>query len=327
MVSAATRRGEVTDQLHLYHDPFAATTQSPKIPDGLTELSVGLHQQAVSEITGALASGLIDIVIFPGLGIICDVDGTSSGGAIPFNRIINQVSYNTTTYVDSATTFTINMGDNNLARWRLVSAGVQLKCLNPVESDDGWWEAARLPFNKDSRNWSLVGTAPGLPWINQSLLVPESLASVVNPNMKSYATGLLRDLGKVQFDLNPVGSEHKFKLIQPNFGVVGPTNMTVGTTTVSDNASFQDRATNFDQFFDNSIDDSWDIIMIRVHGRDATSALGGTRLHANVVANYEFCYDDSEFQMFETTAHSIGDSAMSMHRDAKQNPSAATVIP
>jgi len=152
---------------------------------------------------------------------------------------------------------------------------------------------------------------------------------VVESSDKSYATGLLRDLGKVQFDLKPTYVDHEF--ITP----AQAHNVDTGGGALD--GTFSDPANPNDVLFDQGsdvlmrmvrdvTDGSFDSILIKIHGRPNT--VSPTRLHCNFVANYEAIYDRStDLSLFHTKSHDIGDAHMSMHRDANKNPSAANVIP
>jgi len=334
MVSASTYRGEVTDQLHLYHDPFAGTTASPKIPDGKAESSVGLHMQSVEEITGGLSSGEMWIVLFPGLGVVARTAGTNSGNGraamIDFPEWRNTSQWQGDNFVDHDTPYRISRS-SDLAKWRMVSAGLQMKQLNASEEDDGWWEAIRFHTDIGSSDWSLKAfQSPALgDWSIGSHLCRTVDTGLIEPSDKSYATGLLRDLGKVQFDLKPSYVDHEFICPAQAHNVdtsVGALNGTSSDPVQSTDVVFDTGSDVLHRMVRDSTDQSFDSILIKIHGRPSTAT--PTRLHCNFVANYEAIYSrQTEYSLYHTKSHDIGDAHMSMHRDANKNPSAANIIP
>ena len=334
MVSASTYRGEVTDQLHLYHDAFAGTTASPKIPDGKADSSVGLHMQHVREISGANTDGVMYMILFPGLGCLARVNGTTAGNSpqsvvdFPEWRLNSQ--WTSDNFVDHTTDYRITRR-SDLAKWRMVSAGLQMKLLNTSEEDDGWWEAIRMHTDIASEDWTLKSFQPTAlgDWSLGSHLVRTIPTDIVESSDKSYATGLLRDLGKVQFDLKPTYVDHEFITPAEAHNVkneVGGINGTSPHPTASYDCVFDDGSDVLQRMVRESTDQSFDTILIKIHGRPNTGTT--TRLHCNFVANYETIYSRStDLSLFHTKSHDIGDAHMNMHRDANKNPSAANIIP
>jgi len=334
MVSASTYRGEVTDQLHLYHDAFAGTTASPKIPDGKAESSVGLHMQAVREAIGGEVDGLMDIVFFPGLGVCARISGSTAGDSetamVDFPEWRDTSQYVGNGFVDHLSNFRIQR-TNSLAKWRLVSSALQIKLLNASEEDDGWWEAIRLHSDIESDDWNLKAFfPPGIgDWSNGSHLCRNVPTGIMETSDKSYATGLLRDLGKVQFDLKPTYVDHEFKTPAEAHNIRNGVTFSNGTLVPVDNANdcaFQAGSDVLQRLVRDATDQSFDAILIKIHGRPNITT--PTRLHMNFVSNYEAIYDRvTDLSLFHTKSHDIGDAHMSMHRDANKNASAANIIP
>jgi len=334
MVSASTYRGEVTDQLHLYHDAFAGTTASPKIPDGKAESSVGLHMQHVREIIGSTANGEMYIILFPGLGVMGRVAFSTQLNSQ--NAVVDFPEWRQTSQW-TGDGFTSHIADyritrsSDLAKWRMVSGGMQLKLVNAAEEDDGWWEAIRLHTDIRSEDWCLKAfNPPGLgDWSIGSHLVRQIPQDLIESSDKSYATGLLRDLGKVQFDLKPTYQDHEFITPGEAHNVetgAGGINGTLQDPTNANDVVFDPGSDVLQRMVRDATDQAFDSILIKIHGRPNT--LSPTRLHANFVANYEAIYSRAtDLSLFHTKSHDIGDAHMSMHRDANKNPSAANVIP
>jgi len=332
MVSSSTYRGEVTDQLHLYHDAFAGTTASPKIPDGKAESSVGLHMQEIREFQGVNANGVMDLVLFPGLGVCARVDGSQElegpAAMVDFPNWRDTSRYISPSFVGHGVNHRLTR-TNSLAKWRLVSAGLQMKLLNASEEDDGWWEAIRLHTDNDTKEWCMKAIGPGA-WDGGSHFCRKMPTGSPGPNEKSYATGLLRDLGKVQFDLKPTYVDHEFITPREELNVIVATSFNNGMVDSAENpgqdADFSFGSSVAHNLFDDATDKSFDQIFIRIHGRPGTGTQ--TRLHCNFIANYETIYSrESDLSLFETKSHDIGENHMGIHRDANKNPSAAAIIP
>ena len=334
MVSASTYRGEVTDQLHLYHDAFAGTTASPKIPDGKAESSVGLHMQAVREAIGGAEDGEMNIVLFPGLGVCARISGSTAvdteTAMVDFPAWRDTSQYTGTDFVDHLSNFRIQRF-NTLSKWRLVSSGLQMKLLNASEEDDGWWEAIRLHNDIESDDWCLKAFfPPGVgDWSIGSHLCRNVPVGPIETSDKSYATGLLRDLGKVQFDLKPTYVDHEFITPAEAHNVRNGVAYADGSFAMPENpsdAGFADGSDVLQRMVRDATDQSFDAILIKIHGRPNT--ISPTRLHCNFVSNYEAIYDRvTDLSLFHTKSHDIGDAHMSMHRDANKNASAANIIP
>lgn len=325
---------EATKQLLMYHNPFSTATKQPKIPDGKVGESLGFQTQNVRELVADEGTGIMTILLFPGMsaGAIAINENTAVGTFLSPANQINVMGYTGSNSIDYSAVQGGGAGNvvlNDLyANWRIVSQGLRLSLLNPAETDDGWWEAARLHVGADPADYMCMGkdlVLDNTAGVIIPHLLAQSVASGAVPlvNENSYTTGTLRELKNHLFSLHPIRDDHDF--VQPrttmsldaaDSGAVDPVDQTVRFVSGKDNAQ---------ELVDSMIDKSFDMIVIKIHGR--TDATNRTRLHANLVSNQEIIFAASER---EARFHTATDTAMDMNEHAhgiRQNNESSHVIP
>lgn len=313
----SNRKSSSYDQIALYTNPFSTATTNPKIPDGKATHSSGIRLQSVKEFTND-DSGYMDFLIYPGL----------TGGLVAFNikrepgignpdTLMNDkkqvMSYHehSSYKIDEAKNDEVIVGQvegYHTAKWRLVSQGVKLTLINNSDESDGWWEAVRVNNSVNALPYCFNTTKQGTELVHNSpseLTVGEKLDLFPNPGKvraaeaagagtlveyPTYQTGKLRDLHKFMFTLKPQGKDHDFITMLDNVSLPLDT-------------GDQWSASQFDEMKKNlvrsTLDDSFDYIFIRVHGR--TDGNLPTRIMAHVVSNQELIYDDeSSLKRFHT---------------------------
>lgn len=322
---------EVKQQLHMLHNPFSSATPQPKIPDGKVSKSLGLATQAVEEITVPTGGpvpepGLCEILLFPGINAMCLVKNTAKAGLnrgyyIPKFQNSNNVNWDGNV-IGTDTGFNVAQTDN-YAMWRTVSAGMQLKLLNSVEEDDGWWEACRLTVEKDNTEWRLTTTDNQTDRLNFGTLAPvNQLNTGINlvniANEPSYSTGLLRDLHRVQFELHTQKDFHEFIHMRDDIRLATSAQNGVSdpdTIEISFNPGYDDPI----ELIDNFTDQNLDCVYIKLHCRNG-EGVSPSRFHMNLVMNQEICFDPSARESrFQTRAHNIGAGPTSIHLSARRN--------
>jgi len=207
-----------------------------------------------------------------------------------------------------------------IAKWRLVSAGLSMKLINNNESNDGWWEATRLnqamstkdymitTMNNDNTN-DKTAVVPSLDFVKE---MAASNSLVQEP---SYQTGLLKDLHKHVFTTHPVTDSITFKDMYEKFRIKNNT-----TAALADNdlfvrnssdqlnrmAYFNEGSARARDYISKNFCQDHDIVYIRIHGRttgDVQPPLAADRssLLFHSVGNYEVMYDSvrdlSKFQI------------------------------
>lgn len=239
-------------QLQVYAQPFSTLTSNPKIPDGKCGYSAGLRIQAVKECTSA-SDGIIHIMMYPGAN--AGFYTFSPNGPDPSEKRIGKYD----NFMDYATNFTINTSEE---KWRLVSQAMKITMINNSDENDGWFETIRIPMSYDD----FQVTTPVGPKLDEA----QFLGAVgLNTNLvenSTYVSGKLRDIHRYIFQLNPCANSHDFT--QPSAYRSGATELNVA-----------------------SLDDSFDCIYVRVHGRKAFADSQGTRLMIHNVSNHEVVYD------------------------------------
>jgi hypothetical protein len=222
-------------------DPFDADVQHPKLLDGKVSRSAGIKLRA----TGTVA---------------CDPVATTWFALIP--GMSHALLFKTAPSVDtSPPPFFGHLGSvidrTYVKQARIVGAGLRLTLINNADQNEGYWEAARVPFN--------LSEFLGADGTTGVLALPAFLTGEMDlSNHATYQTGKLRDLHRYQFKLNSVDTEHVF-------------------------SDFSDAnvAPNTDVF----LDQAWDMVLVKVHGRaDATSP---SVLMYESVSNQEVIYQEN----------------------------------
>lgn len=321
MVRAAASTNEVENQLHMFHDPFADTTSQPKIPDGKVTESLGVTFSYVGEASLNIAhtTDVMHMILFPGLSVnLIYEDGQTHLGAreyaLPFTTGAPVADWSS--FTTSGSDGQVASGDDDVAQWRTVSSGVQLKLLNSVEEDDGWWEAVRLVKEHKNTDWRLTtgddstnrvlrGAIAPAGLLNDTVLRNRSMA-----NDPSYSTGLLRDLHRVQFELHGKKDHHDFTQGRHNVHI--PSQATFAVDTLVDfETIFNDGHDEPVDAINTYVDSGMDMIYIRLHCRSAVSP---SRFHVRSMNNLELRFDQSAREhRYQTKCHNIGVDDVSKH--------------
>lgn len=322
---------EIKNQLHVFHNPFADTTSQPKIPDGKCNDSLGFSTQAVQEIQNAASESTMHLLIYAGMNAACIVDKCAQATRGSRTYYIPHFSGSGNCDWDDAqngTTDAFNVRNTaNYGQWRCVSVGAQLKLLNPVDQDDGWWEAIRISPEHNNSEWFLTTTENGgnagaangtvAPvGLLQGILSSDSL---VNEN--SYSTGLLRDLHRVQFECHGKLDYHDFHQNRNEIHIES-----AAITSIDNAVDFE---TQFNLGYDcvKDLVDQWtdpgyDMIYLRLHCRANTplsTTFLGSRFHLNVMENQEIIYDTfADESRYHTKTYNIGADAASLHGSARR---------
>lgn len=329
--------GKGAKDLAVFHNPFSKATQQARIPDGKATASLGTRVQNVVSVTPLenptqiLGQGeTLHVLLYPGLGAGCMIAAAESPnhsirefylqGFAGHGMLQQNLNGAAGSWPDTSTT-----GDGNdiqlkqvnaLAKWRLVSQGLNIKLVNNNESNDGWFECVRINQMKDpsdyqvttindSTNNSQATIAPSKEFIN-NLVQDTNL--VQEP---SYQTGLLKDIHKHIFCNHPVTNECKFKELEEEYrlrlnvdtdqndagtdvGAIGlaPTGSPTRYYDLNDGSA---RASKLIASF---VDQEHDMIYIRLHGRlrgQGGDSVDGvpTQLLFHLCANHEIMYDSS----------------------------------
>ena len=321
---------EIKNQLHVLHNPFSDKTSQPKIPDGKANESLGFATQSVQEIANAQGEDIMHILLYPGMnsGVVIDNAAQADVGArtyyIPTFFGSSGVDWDDA--VDGGTaTFNVR-GQDNYALWRLVSQGLQLKLLNPVDQDDGWWESVRVTPELTNVDWRLTtGNNSSQPGGNNGTIAPVGLiksllSQQTLSNEQSYSTGLLRDLHRVQFECHGQKDFHDF-IHQRNEIRLASNGITAIDKTTDFETQFALGAPDPVDVIEQFVDTSYDMVYLRLHCRANTGTTPnlGSRFHLNCISNQEVVFDHEERESrFHTKTHTIGTGAASIHMQARR---------
>lgn len=268
-------------QAQIYRYPFSNQTTIPKIPDGLAQHSVGVSFNHVHALAGL--SPNCTIILFPGMNnwlhTVNNDASTSNAGHTLLNYFLSRAG------TEPNYTYQIFQGQPgtndftgtesfDYEKWRLVSAGLRIKCINNDQENEGHWEAIRIPMT-DHRGRMPVVAAGG----NRGQVRPANpLINVATAHTSyqinsTYQMGKIKDLGKYEARLKPMTNNHVFKSMVKAQGAV----LTDFATNMypADGMEFHNDLT------DSFIDDNWDAIAIRIHG------VANTRIILQSRANYE----------------------------------------
>lgn len=250
----ATKSAKVLRDLKaLIRNPFNLVTDG-RIPDGRANLSLPVKVQQVQQVT--MPNDFMDVFFFPGLSNAISYwhnDNFSTQNAMPIGS--HGLASNAAGVQKNAT--------GQIVQWRTVSAGLRLSLVNNAITNEGWFECARITLPKESAGWDLSETfAAGNFYpkhVGKNSFIPTDINSL--KNHPSYATGKLRDIDHVLFNLRANADVHEFNTLKD------------GSST---NEAYR------------YVDEGFDAIWIRVHG-----VAGTTKLLFNYVLNQEIVYDEA----------------------------------
>lgn len=323
---------EVQKQLMVFHDPFNRATKQPKIPDGKINESLGFSTQSVCQITNSTGNNTLHILMYAGQNSGLIAKNAAEGGLGRGYYIPGFVSSGGPDWsaVTSAVGGLITQRDE-YANWRVVSQGLQIKLMNALEEDDGWWEAVRYSDCLDVKKMQLTTVDNSTSTANDGTIAPvgDLFATGITTqslvNEPSYATGLLRDLNKVQFNLHGRKDHHDF---QSQMCKLETGNMAFVDTSASRTAEFNDGDIDAERIVNQFIDDGYDMIYIRLHCRSntGTSPYLGSRFHVNCVSNQEINFDSSQRESrYQTQSLNVGPHA-EVHGGLRNSTNAAAHI-
>jgi hypothetical protein len=284
---------QLTRQLHVYNQPFSFSTNQPKIPDGKMQLSVGMKLQNVTELnipTTGTNAGVIWVLLQPTLGsAMCWRHG---GEVDDVNHKAHGLWSESSSPIDG-NIFNVDSGDGGerIDSWRVVSQAMKFQLINNADENDGWFEAIRVSPLKDEGNWSLqsISTQP----INaDDFFLTAKDPKDYDSNMvehATYFTGKLRDIHKYQFRLAPMNGDHDIRL--------GHNRMFIGVDETANVSTDQrvDLANSNSEGYDfikNNIDITYDMILVKIHGRAGTD-INGTKLLCHTVQNQEVSFNEN----------------------------------
>jgi hypothetical protein len=296
MSSRTTRGGgSGAAEMAVYKRPFSNATNAPRIPDGKASSSTGQRFQSVKEYKMKADVSTMTFDMFGGLGAGLNVVGTSETDIAD-----NYMTYENhgLLYSNGSEAKWKQQDGQAICRWRLVSQAVRLTLVNNAEQNDGWWEAIRVPQDNDiGKKMVLLDAKGGADGGRRLVLqqVNEDLSGSTDfVNHPSYMTGKLRNIHKVNFQLMPNNTDHRFTQTKTEFELDNTTRIAA----VPGGFRFTSDTTDVAAFADQGVDLGFDRLLIRIHGRPGTTSTtknSGTRILAHVVSNQEIIYEAGGF--------------------------------
>ena len=262
--------------LRSYIDPFAQN-QNPRIPDGTVNFSQGIQHQCSRQLQQTDGASTMTIVLFPGLENGVNYSGTING-AIDESSIISWTGG--VTYTGMASLAPVDRQGAEVNQWRCVSSGMKLKLVNSTEDNSGWFECVRLTIPSQSdyfRQLSFDGSklrfGPSSAGnSDQQYDFPYTDPRISMVDNASYCTDSLKNIDKHMFVLAPVNPTHKWRQTEKQIEVA-----------VSGAAP--------SSLKEALVDDSYDCIVVRIHGTSGGAAGTETRIQLQSSHNHEYVYD------------------------------------
>ena len=311
-----------------------AKTDGATIPDGAAAYSLAENHR-VTKPFQVPRDEIMHIILYPGLahGVFYQTDQyandayPSSGGThIKFNTNFEMTGkmeyvvkpndpnypgnspFNATQTDQFKTTLNIN---ESLSKWRTVSQAMRLLMFNTDDTNDGWFEACRMPYQPRMLDWFLETQNTDTIERNVNdgeegekdlgkvdlLLGNPFLDKFVNKNLaeeKSYTTGVLKGIHEFQFNLCHTSANKDFVEMEEAYtlqknGAV-PRNLTEITEEdavySADVLQLQEGAVQAKKLMESQFDRSMDMIYIRLH----TGAEHNADMLMEVACNQEVIY-------------------------------------
>lgn len=239
-IKAREKEDEQQETMAFMINPFSTVVKSPKLLDGKVTRSAGLKLRKTGELVCSTSTPTV-IAIIPGLS--------------------NSLCWKMDGVIGVPNAFPGHVGTSNdrinVKMARVVGCALRLNLVNNAETDDGYWEAARI--SADLSDFILALNAQGV--VIGSQISYNGDFDVDMANNSTYMSGRNRDLHKYVFKLNSFTTEHPFSSIKPT--------------------------TDLDQM----IDQTWDVILIKIHGRGVIGS--PSIVMYDTVSNQEIIYQES----------------------------------
>jgi len=189
-------------QLNVYLHPFSTSTVGAKIPDGKVTISSAQRRQKLVQLdtseTGVTAAapgtGKLWIALLPGY----NVPMIWANGTAPAAGAWNQVLFDPLPGAAGDTLAQRIAADTVKPReFRIVSTGIKIALTNNNDSNNGYWEAIRMPTDTDSIAALTTSVIAYITGMNDSFI-----------DHPTYCTGRLKDIHKYIFQTKPDGNSH-----------------------------------------------------------------------------------------------------------------------
>lgn len=270
----------IQGNLAVMRNAFSTASASAKIPDGACSYSLTERLATAQGLSSP--NGLLTIVLTPSMvSHVQWSDEKPVGAATSFKNVSTTIHNSDTVAATSGA----------IDRFRLVSAGIRLSCINGSETMNGWFEAVRVTSDYDDSDFSGQIISPAA--FESGIVYDSNWAA-----SPSYVTGRLRDIGKHTFYLKNINTyEFQSSVSGPKFG----------------------------------FDTNYDTILIRIHslgGADGTTLAANlqTAVHAHIVKNWELVYDaKSPLSRYHTSCPAWKTGVENVKKAMSRDPKASMI--
>jgi len=265
------------EQILAHLDPFSNRFNPPKIHDGKASMSSGIKLRMTGQTTLPTTTGA-SIVLCLGPGLAGSFEAFGGLPVVPYNEPVFRAHIAT------------EVLRSTIKHMRLVGTAARFSLLNNADQNEGYWEAIRLPFNWGDIGVKDDGTVTGVVSGSLNFYNVVTASGTDFSQHSTYQTGKLKDLHKYQFKLNSTTNEHPF------------TDLTViGDGVRGTDAEFEPKIRAF-------IDETFDIVLIRVYGRNEATLPSVIRYE--VVSNQEVVFkENSQVARLMTRSFALPDMA------------------
>jgi hypothetical protein len=276
-------------------NPFLKNAQ-PRIADGAANKSISSSYRTTNAVT--ITAGNIGHFMFvPGLKT-----GLFWTDGVPTGANMNRADYNN----GSDITFSIpgwasNPGvptareidaATNIAKYRLVSQGLRLTCIDNDQNNDGFYEAVRVNRPRNALDWTIEGLTANMndvylePIVSAGLGLPDLVSSSITDD-DSYMCGSIKSLANKQFNLKPTKDEVRFKNFRER--CLATFQETIPAVPHSHIYAVNEGDDDIFAVWENMMDLEYDILYIRIHPGSTNNA----NLLVETCVNWEFIFDQT----------------------------------
>lgn len=305
-VRKSTKASAHSKHFSVIANPFSKATQQPQIPDGRMLASLPRRCQLVTEVTNNVTVGdnPTYILLCPSLGLAFQTyQDTNVPGSLDTSvyGLQNRGATVSVTEVDDGQggNKTVIKNYNDIAKWRIVSQGINIKLNNVEDENDGWYEACRFQhdWSPDELSIRSAKNQPGpiengddivlAPLSNTYLTGAIQKIGLTMVEQRGYESGLLKDIHKRMFQLHNNTSAIRPKSLQ---GFMDLSSQVVFQET-EPQAFIDDSASNR-QLMNALWHDDYDCVLIKLYPRKNTNTPGqtGSKLICNAIQNLELEY-------------------------------------
>lgn len=289
----------LNQHLALQRNAFSTATTAPKICDG--RLSSSTSERQCTSFTNSAADGKMLFMLQPNLINPIISLGTNGGPSSFTYHTISDFTTDSSPVVAATNNLagadTTSTPNNILKvdspdypqRFRLVSAGMRITPINNSESNNGWFEAIRVPASYAFENLdvSLVtGTPATAGFVTLSISSFGDGIALDNTNwcnFPGYVAGKLRDIQKHMFYLQ-ASDEHEVHEFpdRPTVYSYFPSRLSGTPSKFFPLANVTSGQINIDKTFD--------VVLVRVRTTEVENENVASLVHVHTVHNWELVY-------------------------------------